>query len=425
MKKQLLILSAFLISMTVFGQKDELKAADKAIDAKDYVKAMTAINQAEGLIGNADQKTKAKFYYLKALALYQSGSKQADLMKVSAAFNDLVAYEKESGKLKYTTEISDLSQKLVDGTVTEARAAYQKATTSNADADYKLAADKFYTVYSLSPKDTMYLDNSSFLYSKAKDYESSTKHTKELLGLGYTGITTEYLATGIDGQDISFPSKKAMDAQVRLKVASNPRVEVKESRRNIFYNILAENYVATEDYDKALEVTTEGRKEFPENFQLLITEANIYLKKENKVRFKELLEEAVQIDPENVSLYQNIGIIYKNENKPEEALKNFNKVLELDPNNANAYNNIGATILDRTKPLQEEMNKSLNDFDKYDKLLGEQKEIYKESLPYYEKAYELDKTNVSVVQILVGLYENLDMADKLEEIQAVYDTLKE
>ncbi|MFD1293639.1 tetratricopeptide repeat protein [Lutibacter holmesii] len=425
MKKQLLILSAFLISMTVFGQKDELKMASKAIDAKDYAKAMTVINQAEGLVENADQKTKAKFYYLKALALYQGGSKQADLKKVSAAFNDVVEFEKESNKLKYTSEINGLSQKLVEGTVNEASEAYQKAVENQADADYKLAAEKFYTVYSLSPKDTMFLDNSAFLFNKAKDYENSIKYSQELLDIGYTGITTEYIATGIDGKDITYPDKKTMDAQVRLKVASNPRVEPKESRRNIFYNILAENNVSIEDYDAALEVIAKGREEFPKNFQLLITEANIYFKKGNKVKFKELLEEAVQIDPTNVSLYQNIGIMYKNENNIDEAMKNFNKVLELDPNNSDAYNNIGATILDKTKPLQEEMNKSLSDFDKYDRLLNEQKEIYKESLPYYEKAYELNKSNISVVQILVGLYENLDMSSELTEMQAVYDSLKE
>ena len=36
MRKQLLILSAFLISMTMFGQKDELKTAEKAIKSNDF-----------------------------------------------------------------------------------------------------------------------------------------------------------------------------------------------------------------------------------------------------------------------------------------------------------------------------------------------------------------------------------------------------
>jgi len=69
MKKQLIILSAFFISMTVFAQNDELKNAEKALKANDFATAMSAVNQAEGLIANADQKTKAKFYYLKGYGI--------------------------------------------------------------------------------------------------------------------------------------------------------------------------------------------------------------------------------------------------------------------------------------------------------------------------------------------------------------------
>lgn len=425
MKKQVLILSAFLISMTVFGQKNELKAADKALKANDFASALAEVTKAEGMLSGADQKITAKVYYLKALALYQNGSKQADLNEVSAAFNKVISYEKESKKLKYTNEINDLSQKLVDETVTDARAAYNTAIETSEDADYISAAEKFYAVYSLSSKDTLFLDNAAYLFSKGHNYESSNTYSQQLLDLGYTGISIEYVATDLNGKDVYFPNQKSMDTQVKMKIVSNPSSKAKESRRNIFYNVMAENYVALEDYDNALEVIAAGKKEFPNSYQLIITEANIYFKKGNNTKFKELLEDAVKLDPKNISLYTNIGIMYKNENNREEAIKNFKKVIELDPSNSDAYNNIGATILDKTAPLQEEMNKSLNDFDKYDKLLAEQKVIYKEALPYYEKAYELNNSNVSVVQILVGLYENLEMTDQLKDIKVVYDTLKE
>jgi len=82
MKRQVLILSALFISMTVFGQKNELKTAEKAIKSNDFAAAIAAINQAEGLIANADQKTKAKFYYLKGKALYQNGSEMQISLKL-------------------------------------------------------------------------------------------------------------------------------------------------------------------------------------------------------------------------------------------------------------------------------------------------------------------------------------------------------
>ena len=61
MKRTLLILSAFLISMTVFGQKDQVKAAKKAIDAGNFAAATSSLNQAESLISSADQKTAAQY----------------------------------------------------------------------------------------------------------------------------------------------------------------------------------------------------------------------------------------------------------------------------------------------------------------------------------------------------------------------------
>ena len=105
MKRTLLILSAFMISMTVFGQKDELKNAQKNIDAKNYEAAITELDKAESLISADDQKSKAQYYHLKVLALYQGGANKGNIEKISKACSDLIAYEKET-KVKY-----DLSNK--------------------------------------------------------------------------------------------------------------------------------------------------------------------------------------------------------------------------------------------------------------------------------------------------------------------------
>jgi len=424
MRKQILILSAFLISMTVFGQKDELKAAEKAISSNDFTTALAQANKAEGLLTDDDQKSTAKCYYLQAMALYQNGSANADVEEVSAAFDKLLSYEKGT-KVKYSGEIKGLTQTLVQTTATRASEAYKAATVSQADADYVKAAKEFHMVYVLSPNDTLYLDNSALIYNKGKDYQKSIEAYEELLAVNYTGITTEYVATDKDGQDVTYPDKKAMDLQVKLKLASNPRSEVKESRRNIIYKYLADNYIALEDYDKALEVLDKGREEYPDSYELLIAQANVYYNKGNKEMFKQLLEKAIEMHPEDANLYYNVGVMNMEQGNTDLAVKSFKKAVELNPDFAQAYQNLGTAIIDKTKPIVEEMNKSLSDFDKYDRLLNEQKEIYKEALPYYEKAYELDGNSIGVVQTLLGLYENLEMTEKLEALQVVYDGLKE
>lgn len=426
MRKQLLILSVLLISMTVFGQKNELKTAEKAIKANNFSAAMQAINQAEGMIANADQKTKAKFYYLRGKALYQNGANSADLEKVGAAFNQLINYEKETNKFKYSDEIGKIINDLINKLAASASTDYNTALSTKNTEDYEKAAKEFNTVYMLSPRDTSYLDNAGLVYFLAKDYDNSIKSYNKLLDLNYTGIATVYAATNKDdGKEITYNDKKSRDLQVKLGLAENPRTIQKESRRESVFKYLAQNYTAKGMNDKALEILTQGRKEFPKSYSLLIDEANIYYSKGDEAKFKEKLEEAIEMNPTEPTLYYNVGVMNMNQGKTDEAIANFKKAIELKPDYADAYNNIGAAIIDKTKPIIEEMNKSLSDFDKYDKLQAKQLAIYKEALPYYEKAYEYNKTNISTVQTLMGLYENLDMAEKSKELHAVYDKLKQ
>ena len=70
MKKTFLLLVTFLLCTTTYAQKSELKVAEKALKSNDFAAAAAEIGKAEGLIGSADDKTKAKFYYLKVEAQY-------------------------------------------------------------------------------------------------------------------------------------------------------------------------------------------------------------------------------------------------------------------------------------------------------------------------------------------------------------------
>jgi tetratricopeptide (TPR) repeat protein len=426
MKKQLIILSAFFISMTVFAQNDELKNAEKALKANDFATAMSAVNQAEGLIANADQKTKAKFYYLKGLALYQNGNPNADVENVGDAFNQLINYENETNKQKYSFEIGQMLNKMIVTVAENASNNYSKAIESKEEADYLKAAKEFHQVYALSPRDTSYLDNAALVYYFAKDYDSSIKLYEQLLDLNYTGITTVFVATDkASGEDVVYGDKKSMDLQVKLGLAENPREEQKESRREMIFKNLAQNYSDKENNIKALEVISKGRSEFPSSYSLLIDEANIYYKSGDNAKFKERLEEAISLNPTEPTLYYNVGVMNMDQKNIDEAIKNFEKAIELKPDYADAYNNIGAAIIEKAAPIIDQMNKSLADFKKYDKLQLQQFEIYKQALPYYEKAYALSPKSINIVQTLMGLYENLDMPAKLTEIKAVYETLKQ
>ncbi|HKJ05932.1 MAG TPA: tetratricopeptide repeat protein [Flavobacteriaceae bacterium] len=422
MKKQILLLSALFISLTVFGQKSEVKSAEKAIKSNNYAAALQALNKAEPMLANADQKTKAKYYYFKAMAVYKNGT-STNYEEIGKAFHDLLEYEKNT-KEKYSADISEISSKLVQRIAKDAQDNYQKAIQTKEPTDYNKAADGFYQVYLLSPIDTSFLDNAALLYYFGKDYDKSITSYEKLLDLNYTGAGTIYIATNKEtGEDVIYNDKKSMDLQVKVGLVENPRTELKESKRNTIYKNYAQNFVQKEDFDRAREIITEGRKEFPSDYALLIDEANVYYKKGDEDTFKVKLEEAIQLNPEEPMLYYNVGVMNMNQGNTDEAINYFKKAIELKADYADAWNNIGAAIIETAQPIIDEMNNSLSDFDKYDRLQVKQLEIYKKAVPYYEKAYELDSNNVSVIQTLMGLYQNLSEDAKYKELKAKYDQM--
>lgn len=417
MRKQLLFLMALFISLTITAQKDEIKTAEKEIKNQNFPAAIAALEQADALIANADDKTKAKFYFLKGQAYFGNGTVTENFAKSGIALNELIKIESKIGS-KYSDEAGVMLNKMVEKVAKDASTAYE-------GQDFKKAARDFNLVHTLSPKDTSYLENAALALYFAKEHKKSIDLYKDLLKMGYTGIYTVYKGTSkTNGQDLYFSTKKEMDQQVKFGVVENPEVIVQESRRpNISKNIVM-NYLALEDHKGALEAVREARAEYPNDYNLLIDEANIYYSLGDNVKFKEKLEEAVKINPTDPSLFYNIGVLTLEQKKPEEAIKFFEKAIELKPDYADAYNNIGAAVLERNIPIVEDMNKNLSNFKKYDELRVKQLAIYKEALPHYEKAHQLNKSNISTMQTLMGIYENLEMGDKYKTIKELYEKTK-
>jgi len=432
MKKLITLLFVALITTTAFAQKDELKLAQKAVDSNKYSEALATLSKIASTIDAAKIKYKTQYYFLAGKANYANGTTPDNFEKASNAFNTLLELEKK-GTAKYSNEVSQTLNTMIQTIASSASKNYNEAVILNKETATKdqsidlfnKAGKSFEQVYALSKSDTAFLQNAGLAYYFAQDYTKSIRTYQDLLDTGYTGKSTRYLATSVVNEEkVSYASKADMDKQVKLKLAKDPEVVVRNSQRNELIKMIAKNYIAAKDNEKALEAILEAKKSSPDDYGLLVDEANIYYAMGDNQKFKEKLEEAVKINPTDETLHYNIGVMKMELGDNAGAIESFNKAIELKPNYGEAYNNIGAAILTKAEAIVEEMNKNLSDFNKYDKLQAQQLEVYKEALPYYEKAYEFDNANKSVVQTLLGIYENLEMTEKQKEMKAVYDAMK-
>ncbi|PHR71018.1 MAG: hypothetical protein COA67_07425 [Lutibacter sp.] len=398
--------------MSTFAQKSELKAADKALKKKDYSGALSAISQAESLIANADAKNKAKFYFIKGMALYGNGSSY-DVDAIAEALNEVMNIEKgkaTSYSAKASQTLNNMAVKLKD----EAYKNFKLANASlNAD-DYKKAANGYYDVYKLMATDTVSLYSSAYLNYFSKNYQKSIDHFQQLLDMNFNGSTTIYKATSIvNGEEVVYNSKKEMDNQVRLKFVENASVENTPSKVNDIIKYMALNYVGLGQNEKALTAIAKAREIAPDDFNLIINEANVYYEMGNNAKYTERVEEALAIEPNNAELHYNVGTLSMDIDV-DKAEKHLLKAIELKPDYAEAYGNMGNLILKKIDAVQEEMDANAMNFAKYDQIKAEKMvPILKESLPYLEKSYELKPTDFAKTQ-LNSLYENLGMEKTVE-----------
>ena len=421
MKNQILLLAAFFVCTVTFAQKDELKAAEKAIKKSDYVASAAEITKAEALISGADDKTKAKFYYLKGetyAALSKTDPSEANYAAAAESFNDLFSVEETLGSSKY----SDLAKPTLDAMVSEVSA---KGIESYQNKNYSAAKTELFQVYNLSPKDTVYLEYAANAAYLDKDFDMALDYFTTLKDLGFTGIATEYTAKNNEnGERENMGTKNNMDLMVKTGTYSEPKVVTSESKQpNIIKNI-AFVHVEKGDTEKALAAISDARAVAPEDVNLILTEANLQMKLGNKDEFASLMNQAIELDPTNAALYFNLGVISGEQGDFEKAKEYYRKCIELDPSYVDGYINLGSALLEDDKVLVEEMNQSLNNFDKYDEIKAKQSELYKSAIPLYEKAYELRPDDVDTIRTLMSLYENTEMDDKFKTMKEKYDSLK-
>ncbi|GAB1307350.1 hypothetical protein KH5_00330 [Urechidicola sp. KH5] len=415
-KQFLMLIALVMVGAVAFGQKNELKTAEKALKKKDFGAALTALQQAESLIANADAKSQAKYYYLKGTALYANGTKPGNVNEVAKAFNKLLSIESKSGSSTYTKAAAEVLTKLINEADSKAQKNYQEATASNNDpVKLKKAAESYKQVYLLSPADTSYYYNTALIYQMAKEYEKSNKVFMELLDLGYTGVATQYIATSkVSGELKAYASKSAMNKEVKLGLAENPEVKVSENKRITIIKSIGLNYAGLDNNEKALEFLQEARKANPDDFNLIIQEANTYFRMGNKEKFKSLLEEAIKLDPNNAQLHYNIGIMNNELGDDAAAIASLKRSAELEPEKGESYNAIANIILKKVKAVSDEMDANAANFKKYDQIKVEKYlPILREALPYLEKSYELSPDD-TVKNQLNALYENLEMDKKVE-----------
>ena len=94
----------------------------------------------------------------------------------------------------------------------------------------------------------------------------------------------------------------------------------------------------------------------------------------------------------------------------------------------NAYTNLALVKIKPEKEYVDIMNANLGNSAKekktYQEYSQKRKDLYKEVIPYLEKAFELDKTNYDAAKTLRQAYQAAEMFDKEDAMRAIEKSLE-
>lgn len=140
---------------------------------------------------------------------------------------------------------------------------------------------------------------------------------------------------------------------------------------------------------------------------------------------RKIYTQGAEVDQNEINYYLYVGSLYNSialsdstyrKVYSEKAKNIYLKVLEIEPNNVNSNYNLAILYYNQAV----DMIKALDfetDLIMLSQIQDESVLIFKKSLPYMERAHQLDPNNITTLKGLEGIYFSLNEKEKTEEIR--------
>lgn len=198
-------------------------------------------------------------------------------------------------------------------------------------------------------------------------------------------------------------------------------VAVLESMKDGEYEAISVNqflyqeYVALKDTAKFVQTLQDAIARFPGEPWFLQNLINYYIFSGQEQTAVEYLAKAIEREP-NVAQYHHIkGNLDENLGNYDAALADFDEALRCDPNLADAMAGKGRVYYNQAVKLNEAAA-LIQDNKAYKKALDEMNNVFRQSLPFFEKAHEMEPENRDYMIVLKGLYYRFHDDAKYEAI---------
>jgi len=399
MKKSLLTLAATAALLSAAGVATPVQAQSSAITnamlsqkSGQLDKALESINQAVASDKTKDKDkpkawfTRGEIYYQlvdpSTQALFAKYSKDMQpgepLQKAAESYNKALELDGPNGE--YGKQVPARLQNLYGLAFNSAVKSYNDKDYDKAIASYKLASQ-------LSPQDTTAVLYSAYAMEAKQDYAGAKANYNQLLGMN------------------AYKTKPA-PVTVYSRLLQIARQEKNDA--------------------EAQKIVQQALVAYPNNKSFLIEDLNLSMSGGNGAGALEKINKAIAADPNNANLYAVRAGVYDGQKKTDLAQADYKKSLELDPNNFESQFNMGIYNFNQAANLYTKASKmDLKTYQLKGKPLEAQgKKYFEASVPYFEKALEIQPNDPSTMNALQKAYFRLGRTADSEKMAARLQALK-
>jgi tetratricopeptide (TPR) repeat protein len=379
MKKTLLTLATTAALMGTVGLATPALAQSSAITnailsqkAGQLDKALESINQAVASDKTKD-KDKPKAWFTRGEIYYQlvDPSTQALFAKYSKGMQPGEPLQKAAESYKKALELDGPTGeygKQVPGRLQNLYGlAFNEGVKNYNDKDYDKAVASYRLASEMNPQDTTAVLYSAYALSAKQDYAGARSAYNQLLGMD--AYKAKPAPVGVYTQLLQIARQEKNDAE-------------------------------------AQKVVQQGLAAYPNNKAFLIEDLNLSMSGGNSAGALEKINKVIAADPNNSNLYAVRAGVYDAQKKTDLAQADYKKAIELDPSNFDSQFNMGIYNFNQAANLYTKASKmDLKTYQLKGKPLEVQgKKYFEASVPYFEKALELQPNDANTMSALQKVY---------------------
>lgn len=259
--------------------------------------------------------------------------------------------------------------------------------------------------------DHKFLLNAGYFYLQKENYDKSLKAFSNYLQIREMPLFNDVPEMKVVDSALMDARYYAIAAAYQIKdykkvIADATKYKSMKYNQNNIYQMLASSYVSSGDTTKYLEVLKEGAELFNDSYYLgnIVNVYSLQNKLDDAITF---LKKAIEKTPKNALFLNAMGSLFERKDDYKTAGEWYEKILAFDADNFDANYNLARSYYNQAVVLLSQP--TLTKLDK-DKAM----DLYRKSLPYFEKAYSKDKKKVYYV--LSSVYNALGMEKEYNEV---------